>query len=165
MIRVGRIGAAFGIQGAVKVTTLTDFGDRFDPGSALYLDGVPRKVEWSRPSPAGLVVKLSGLDTRTLAEMHRGRYLEVPATESRPLPEGSYYHHQLIGAKVFTPGGRSLGELVEVMERPANDVWVVRERPEGAEVLIPATREAVLEVDMARGRVVVADWILEVDEA
>ena len=48
-------------------------------------------------------------------------------------------------------------------ERPANDVWVAQR--DGIEQLIPATRDAVLEVDLAAGRVVVADWLLEVEEA
>jgi 16S rRNA processing protein RimM len=165
MIRVGRINGPFGLEGAVKVLPLTDFEDRFDPGSALYLDGVARKVQWRNRRSPGLVVKLDGLDSRTLAEMHRGRYLEVPAADARELPEGSFYHHQLVGVEVVTASGTALGELVEVLERPANDVWVVRDVSGSVERLVPATRDAVIEVDTVRRRVVVADWILQVEEA
>lgn len=165
MIRVGQIAGAFGVEGAVKVSTLTDFGDRFDPGADLYLDGVARRVEWSRGGGDRLVVKLAGLDSRTLAEMHRGRYLEVPALDARPLPEGSYYHHQLVGAAVLTASGKPLGRLADVLNRPANDVWVAQGGPDGLERLIPATRDAVVEVDVAQGRVVVADWVVEVEDA
>jgi 16S rRNA processing protein RimM len=161
---VGRINGPFGLEGAVKVLPLTDFEDRFDPGSPLYLDGVQRKVQWRNRRSPGLIVKLDGLDNRTLAEMHRGRYLEVPAADARDLPEGHFYHHQLVGAQVATASGTALGELAEVLERPANDVWVVRDASGSVERLIPATRDAVIEVDTAQRRVVVADWVLQLEE-
>ena len=162
MVLVGQIVGAFGIQGAVKVVPLTDFEDRFAPGSGLVLDGERRRVEWSRPHTPALVVKLSGLDTRTVAEMLRGRYLEVSDEEVHQLPPGTWYHHELVGLEVATAGGQDLGRLVQVLERPANDVWVAQR--DGVEQLIPATHDAVLEVDMGSGRVVVADWLLEVEE-
>jgi 16S rRNA processing protein RimM len=163
VVRVGQIVGAFGIQGAVKVRPLTDFEDRFAPESGLLLDGERRQVEWSRPQAPVVVVKLSGLDTRTVAEMHRGRYLEITDEEVHLLPAGAWYHHELVGLEVATAGGQELGQLVQVLERPANDVWVARR--DGIEQLIPATRDAVLEVDLGSGRVVVADWLLEVEEA
>ena len=163
MVRVGQIVGAFGIQGAVKVKALTDFEDRFAPGSGLVLDGERRRVEWSRTQVPVVVVKLSGLDTRTVAEMHRGHYLEVTDEEIHELPVGSWYHHELVGLAVATANGHELGTLVQVLERPANDVWVVH--GDGIEQLVPATRDAVLEVDLGGRRVVVADWLLEVEEA
>lgn len=163
MIRVGQVTGAFGVQGAVKVLPLTDFDDRFRAGAALVVDGITHHVEWSREQANGLVVKLTGLDTRTLAELHRGRYLEVPVDAVHRLPDGAFYHHQLTGLAVATAAGRDLGRLVEVLERPAHDVWVAR--LDNVEHLVPATREAVLEVDLEAGRVLVADWLLEVEQA
>ena len=163
MIRVGQVTGAFGVTGAVKVTPLTDFMDRFDPGASLVLDGSPRVVEWSRESRPGLVVKLRGIENRTLAELHRGRYLEVPDEGMRPLEEGRFYHRQVIGLTVVTGSGARLGTVAEVLERPANDVWVSRDG--SIEHLIPATKDAVLEVDLAGGKVVVADWLLNVEDA
>ncbi len=45
MIRVGQVSGAYGVEGAVKVLPLTDFRDRFDPGSSVLLDGTERRVE------------------------------------------------------------------------------------------------------------------------
>ncbi len=162
MIKVGQVMGAFGVQGAVKVSPLTDFEDRFARGSDLLLDGVSRRVEWSRDRPPALVVKLAGIDNRTLAEAHRGRYLEVPDEAARSLPAGSWYHHQLVGLAVTTEGGRGLGTLVSVLERPANDVWVAQQGQ--VERLIPATRDAIVSVDVDAGQVTVADWLLVEDE-
>ncbi len=158
LIRVGQVVGVFGVQGAVKVLPLTDFDDRFRPGSELVLDGETHHVEWSKEQPHGLVVKLTGLDNRTLAELHRGRYLEVPIDAVHRLPEGTYYHHQLVGLEVKTSGGRRLGRISEVLERPANDVWVARAG--NVEHLIPAVHGAGLEVDLDAGPVVVAGWLL-----
>jgi len=163
MIRVGQVAGAYGVDGAVKVVSLTDFSDRFDAGATFLIDGAEREVEWSRAAHPGLVVKLRGIDNRTMADLYRGRYLEVPEAAARPLADGRYYHHQVVGLAVLTSSGKQLGTIAEVLERPANDVWVSREGV--VEHLIPATRDAVVEVDVAAGRVVVADWLVQVDDA
>ena len=163
MIRVGQVVGAFGLEGAVKVISLTDFPERFAPASELFLDGQRRRVEWSRQQPPRLVIKLMGIDSRSVAQAQRGRYLEVPDSDLRQLPEGRWYHHQLVGMAVTTERGRHLGTLVDVVSRPANDVWVAR--AEGVEHLIPATRNAVLDVDVEAARVTVADWLFDVEDA
>ena len=163
MSRVGQVVGAFGIAGAVKVRSLTDFPDRFAPGSELTLDGASRRVEWSRQQTTGLVVKLAGLDDRTDAQALRGRYLEVPDTTLRPLPEGRWYHHDLVGLAVRSQGGRDLGTLTEVVEKPANDVWVAKRG--GEELLIPVIPDAIVAVDMAGRLVTVADWLLDPEDA
>ena len=163
MIRDGQVAGPHGVDGAVKVIPLTDFVDRFDPGASMMLEGSERQVEWSRPGHPGLVVKLRGVDNRTMAELFRGRYLEIPDHEVRPLSDGHFYHHQVVGLSVLTSSGRTLGTIAEVLERPANDVWVSREGV--VEHLIPATRDAVVEVDVNAGRVVVADWLVETEDA
>jgi 16S rRNA processing protein RimM len=162
MIRVGQIVGVFGVQGAVKVRSLTDFDDRFDSGSELHVDGVARTVEWSRPGVSNLVVKLRGLDTRNDAEALRGRLLEVPEWDQRQLPDGAWYLDDLLGLAVVTESGRQLGTITEILERPANDVWLVR--GDLGETLVPAVRDAVQQVDLPARRVTVGDWLLEVEE-
>ena len=142
---------------------LTDHADRFAAGATLRLDGEPRTVEWSRWRPDHVVVKLSGLDDREQARERQGMYLEVPAEDRREAGPDAWYHEQLLGLAVETESGRSLGRIEDVLERPANDVWVARGG--GGEVLIPASRDAVRRVDLEGGRVVVADWLLQVEEA
>jgi 16S rRNA processing protein RimM len=163
MIRIGQVGGAYGVEGAVKVIPLTDFADRFDIGARVVLEGTEREVEWSRPAHPGMVVKLRGIDNRTIAELFRGRYLEISEAEVRPLSEGRFYHHQVVGLTVLTSSGQPLGTIAEVLERPANDVWVSRDGV--VEHLIPATKDAVMEVDVDGGRVVVADWLVKVEDA
>ena len=163
MIRVGQVMGAYGVAGAVKVMPLTDFEERFATGANLLLDGGSREVEWSRAGQPGLVVKLRGIDSRTVAELFRGRYLEVPEGEMKDLEQGRFYHRQVVGLSAVTASGESLGKIAEVLERPANDVWVSHDGK--VEHLIPAVKDAVLEVDVAGGRVVIADWILDHEDA
>jgi 16S rRNA processing protein RimM len=163
MIRVGQVMGAYGLQGAVKVMPLTDFQDRFDPGASLLLDGCAHNIEWSREGQPGLVVKLDGIDNRTMAELFRGRYLEVPDDQVRSLEAGTFYHRQVVGLAAVTSSGQRLGVIAEVLERPANDVWVSRDG--SIEHLIPATRDAIVSVDLPAGQVVVADWLLTVEDA
>jgi 16S rRNA processing protein RimM len=163
MIRVGQVAGAYGLAGAVKVIPLTDFEDRLESGASLVLEGCVHQVEWSREGHPGLVVKLQGIDNRTLAELFRGRYLEVPEDEMRELEPDRFYHHQVVGLAVFTESGESVGVVEEVLERPANDVWVSRHG--SIEHLIPATKDAVIEVDVSGGKVVVADWVFKFEDA
>jgi 16S rRNA processing protein RimM len=163
MIRVGQVVGVFGVTGAVKVRSLTDFPDRFAPGAELTLEGVSHRVEWSRDQATGLVVKLSGVDDRTAAQGRRLQYLEVPEDTLRPLPAGRWYHHDLVGLAVRSESGRELGTLTDVMERPANDVWVAKRG--GEELLIPVIPDAVLGVDMGGRTVTVADWLLDAEDA
>jgi 16S rRNA processing protein RimM len=163
MIRVGQVAGAYGVDGAVKVIPLTDFEDRFSPGANVVLEGAVREIEWSRPGHPGLVVKIRGIDNRTMADLFRGHYLEVAEAEVRPLAEGRFYHHQVVGLAVLTSSGQKLGVIAEILERPANDVWVSRDG--AVEHLIPATKDAVVQVDVDAGRVVVADWLVQVEDA
>ncbi|HKV87896.1 MAG TPA: ribosome maturation factor RimM [Candidatus Dormibacteraeota bacterium] len=163
MIRIGQVTGAYGVDGAVKVIPLTDFEDRFAPGSSLVLEGAERHVQWSRSGYPGLVVKLAGIDNRTVADFYRGRYLEVPDHAARELEHGRFYHHQVVGLIAVTRSGQGLGTITEVLERPANDVWVSHDGH--VEHLIPATRDAVVEVDLEARRVVVADWLVRFEDA
>jgi 16S rRNA processing protein RimM len=163
VIRVGQVTGAYGLDGAVKVTPLTDFNDRFDSGACLLLNGAKHHVEWSRESHPGLVVKLLGIDNRTMADLFRGLYLEVPDEEMRTLEVGRFYHRQVVGLAAVTQSGEGLGVITEVLERPANDVWVSHDG--SVEHLIPATKDAVLNVDLSAGRIVVADWLTRFEDA
>jgi 16S rRNA processing protein RimM len=110
-------------------------------------------VESARPRGRLLALRLAGVATVAAAEPLRGAYLEVPAAEVAALPEGQHYHWELLGMAVVDPAGRPLGSIVDVLEYPANDVYVVR--GDGEELLVPAVREVVLEVDAAAERMVV----------
>jgi 16S rRNA processing protein RimM len=155
---VGRITRTHGVKGEVAVLPLSEVGSRFEAGSTLFLDereDRPLTVAAARPHRQRLLVSFRGLGDRTSAEALRGRYLFVPASSAPPLPEGEYWTHELIGCDVLTEAGRSIGRIREILHTQANDVWAADGA--GGEVLIPALKDVIREVDVAGRRVVVRE--------
>jgi 16S rRNA processing protein RimM len=89
------------------------------------------------------------------AESLRGRLLLVRAEDAPPLPADRYWVHELVGLEVLTEMGRTLGKIREVLHNPANDVWLVE--GDDGEVLVPALRDVIAEVDPMAGRVVIRE--------
>jgi 16S rRNA processing protein RimM len=143
---VGLVIKPHGVFGEVVVEPSSDDPRRFEPGSHLLAGEKELVVTASRPKGARKLVRFEGIDDRTSAEVLRGAWLLVSATGSAKLPEGSYWRHELIGFSVKTRTGRILGELRDVQDNPAHDLWVVRDES-GNEILIPAVRHLILSVD------------------
>jgi 16S rRNA processing protein RimM len=115
----------------------------------------PWRAARVRPRPNGkeALVKLAGLDTPEDAAARRGQLVRVALADAPPLPEGEYYHYQLLGIDVVDEAETFLGRLAQIIETGANDVYVVR-GPAG-EILLPAIEGVVLSVDPDAGRMVV----------
>lgn len=156
-VAVGRVTRAHGVKGEVAVMVLTEVGERFDPGGVVYLDdGRPLTVAASRRHRGRMLVTFEGVLDRDAADKLVQRNLLVPESESPPLPEGSYWDHQLIGCEVVTQSGRSLGVLRDVIHTPANDVWSAIDE-DGTETLVPAIGDVVASVDVGAKRVIVRE--------
>ena len=148
------ITGSWGTQGDLKVEVLTNFLDRFSPGSVLYLDGHAARVVQSRRRGTGYVVKLDLVNDRGYANSLRGKHLTVPEDELKQLPTDSYYYFQLIGMGVWDEEGEFLGDIREILSTGSNDVYVVQDTS-GKEVLLPAVKSVVLQVDSRQNRMVV----------
>ena len=70
-------------------------------------------------------------------------------SQDYPLPEGQFYHHQVIGLQVLTTQGEFLGNIIEVLTGKSNDNYIVQ----GAkgEILIPAIEDVVKSIDLKQG--------------
>lgn len=150
---VGRILGAWGARGELKVAATTEFSQRFSPEGRLYVQEQPFIIEESRPQGKFWVLKLASVDDVVAAKAMMGRYLEVPWEEALSLPPGQYYRFQIVGLQVFSSGGEPLGEVVEVISNPANDVYLVRGLR--GEFLVPAIEDVVKEIDLEAGRMVI----------
>ena len=75
--------------------------------------------------------------------------MEIERSQDYPLPEGQYYHHQIIGLQVRTTQGELLGNVIEVLTGKSNDNYIVQ----GAkgEILIPAIEDVVQSIDLDQG--------------
>src|SRR6266508_1496072 len=123
-VTVGRVIAPRGLHGEVKVLPLTDFPERFEPGSKLWLDSEQLEIKTSRSVRDLIYIQFVVVDDRTRAEDLRGRELKAPAQTD--LAEGSFYRHHIIALEVRDPTGRRLGLIAEIFPTGSNDVYVVR---------------------------------------
>jgi 16S rRNA processing protein RimM len=143
---------AKGLAGAFRIESLTDVPGRIVVGASLFLEGEehPRRVTDVQAGGRVPVVALEGISDRDAAEALAGRYLEVAA---EPLPDGSWYWHEIVGLQVVDEGGTPLGSVVEVFRAGENEVYRI-DGP-GGELLVPSLRDVVREVDVAAGRMIV----------
>lgn len=154
-IVIGAVVAPFGVRGELKVTVSTDFPERFDKGRLVTIKSTEgkrftTKVERNSAHKGGIILKLEGIDDRNAAEDWRGSQFVIDESEVAKLPEGSYYHYQLIGLKVVTDDGRELGEIVDILQSGANDNY---ETSTG--LLIPAIKQIVTKIDLKEGLMVI----------
>lgn len=155
-LTVGQVSKPHGVRGEVRVIVHTDVPERFTWLKEVYVAQQTRQlvvVEGARLHQNMVLLKLAGYDDRDAAGMLRGAWLQVPEAEAIPLAEGEYFLYQLEGLTVVTDTGESLGTLLEVIETGANNVFRV-DGPLG-EVLLPDTREVILDIDFDNGRVLV----------
>jgi 16S rRNA processing protein RimM len=157
---VGRVGRAHGIRGEVRVEPRTDSVDRrYAVGTVLRPDGGPDSltVRAAREHAGGLLVRFEEVVDRTAAEALSGAtlYADV-ADDERPDDAEEFYDRQLVGLGARTPSGDPVGEVVDVMHLPEQEVLVIR-KDDGAEALIPFVRDLVPSVDLDDGYVVVDD--------
>lgn len=156
-IAVGKVVSPHGIKGELRVTPLTEYPERFNKGSKLYvtLEGKkkPLVVEGSRQTKNAWLVKFEGIDTRDQAAQVGKSLLEIREEELKKLPSGTYWRHEIIGLKVYTVAGVFLGEITGIMETGERDVYIIGTGKE--EVLIPATKEVVKEVRLNEGKMII----------
>lgn len=152
-ITIGKILAPWGIEGKLKVEVTTDYPRRFAPGSTVYVDRQSVTIESTSWSKGKAIIKLDTVSGVEDAQRLHGKLIEIHHSQVRPLPEGQYYHFQLIGLEVWTTQGELLGNIAEILTSESNDNYVVR----GAkgEVLIPAIGDVVKSIDLDRGRITI----------
>lgn len=163
---VGVIIGAWGLRGDLKIETHSDYPDRFVPEGVVYLDGEPCVILRTRYHKAGRVIGLDTIFDRTSADRLCGRALTVPASEMPELDVNTFFYFDIIEMAVRTTHGDELGRIEEILTTGASDVYVVR--GSGREVLIPAVREYVVDVDVERGVMTVSlpkDYLNEMCES
>ena len=151
-VTIGKVVALFGVHGELKVSLLSDIPNRFAELSVAYLgpDHIPHVIKNVRPYKGEMILLgLEHVNDATTAEALRNLDICIPLAELAKLPPGSYYQHDIIGLRVYTLGGYDVGEIIDVMITGSNDVYIVKTTA-GKQVLIPAIRDVIKEIDLAR---------------
>ena len=152
-LQVGAITSTHGIRGEVKVFPTTDDPARFKKLKKVILDTGKRQIDMEIQSvrffKQFVIVKFKGIDNINDVEQYKGSSLFVSRENAVSLEENEYYIADLIGMEVVLEDNTHFGTLKDVMETGANDVYVV-ELPDHQEVLLPAIKECILDVDLEK---------------
>ena len=157
-LQVGVISSTHGVRGEVKVFPTTDDVTRFRQLKKVYLDTgremLPLEIKNVKFFKQFVIVKFKEFDNINDIERYKRCPLLVTRENAVPLEEDEYFVADMIGMKVITEDGTEFGTLSDVMETGANDVYVIDSKEHG-EVLMPAIKECVLNVDMESGIITV----------
>ena len=158
LLQVGVITQPHGVRGEVKVFPTTDDPVRFKKLKKVILDTGNEKldleVEHVKFFKQFVIVKFKEFDNINDIERYKRCPLLVTRENAVSLEEDEYFVADMIGMKVITEDGTEFGTLSDVMETGANDVYVIDSKEHG-EVLMPAIKECVLNVDMESGIITV----------
>lgn len=157
-LQVGVISSTHGVRGEVKVFPTTDDVTRFRQLKKVYLDTgremLPLEIQNVKFFKRFAILKFKGIDNINDIEKYRGKSLMIDREDAVDLDEDEYFIADMIGMKVCTEDGSEFGTLKDVMETGANDVYIIDSLEHG-EVLIPAIRECILDVDMDEERMTI----------
>jgi 16S rRNA processing protein RimM len=141
--------------GEVKVQPYSRQPQRFRELRTVYIGEsfTPATVAHRRAYGNGVILRLQTIRSREAARELIGQTLYVPEAEAVPLAKGEYFVHQIVGLAVVTTAGEALGTVTDIVETGSNDVYVVR----GArgEVLVPALKDVIKDVDLDAGTMTV----------
>lgn len=158
LLKVGIISSTHGIRGQVKIYPTTDDVRRFDDLKTVILKAKGTEqtlhVEAVQYFKQFVIVKFKEYNNINDVEQYKNAELFVTREDAVPLEEDEYFIADLIGLIVETDEGQMLGEVADVIQTGANDVYVVRTAEE-KELLLPAIRDCVRSVDMKNGKITI----------
>lgn len=157
-LSIGQIINIHGFKGEVKVYPLTDDVSRFKKVKEIFVEEnnqlIKYVVEEIKFQSNVLIMKLKGIDTEEAANKLRNCYIKVDRKSAVKLPKDTYFICDLIDLEVYDEEGLLLGKIKDVLQTGSNDVYVVQ--TEGKDILIPALKEVVREIDIRNRKLVVS---------
>ena len=158
LLKVGVITTTHGVRGEVKVFPTTDDAERFLELEYVLLDTGRElrrlDIKNVRFFKNLVILKFDGIDNINDIEKYKGKDLWIPREEAQELGEDEYYIADLQRLKVVLEDGTEFGTLRDVMETGANDVYIIDSNEHG-EVLLPAIKECILDVDLEKNTMTV----------
>lgn len=153
LIEIGKIVNIHGLRGDVKVVPWTDFPEIFEGIKKVYTDGDKSyKVKGVKYHKSSVLLKLEGIDTPELAERMRNKVLYADKELFEDLPDDTYLIADLIGVEVYDDE-KSYGKITDVITTGGNDVYCIGTGKN--QVLIPAIKDVVLDVDISAKKMLV----------
>lgn len=153
---IGKITSTHGVRGDLKVYPLTDDPERFFALNKVFVgDTKELLIPVGAKLHKGMVlIRFKGMDDINMVLRFKDQYLYVLDEDRIKLPEGRYFLSDLIGCQVLDLSGKMIGNLSDVLQGAANDVYVI-DGGDGKEYLIPAVERFIISVDIVNKRVIV----------
>lgn len=152
---MGKAGAPHGVKGEIRVIPLTDFPQRFHELKQVYFDTGKAEITACRSHKQFIILKLKGCDDRDTAAAYTGKLLYIERSAAVPLDEGEYYTFDIVGLQVLDTAGNVLGEVTDVLRTGSNDVYAVKNQENGRELMVPALKKIVQEINLEQGTMTV----------
>ncbi len=150
-LRIGKIVGAHGLQGRLKILIVSDFSERFEPGTKLYLEISPdyykeyQNIEFIEQSGRASLLKLEGINNKDDAIALKGIEIFIKKSDAEKtrdsLDDDNYYYYDLIGCKAFW-NGNIFAEVTDIIKSGDGSVLVLK-NDDGEEYLIPFTESMV----------------------
>ncbi len=158
LILIGKLTKLHGIKGMLKLASFAESIDTFYDLDWIYRknsDGsfIKEQIETISPHKTGALVSFTSVKGIEDAQKMVGHELYIEKECLEDLPDGEYYRYELMGLEVITDQGIHLGKIEELLPTGSNDVLVVRD--EGKENMIPATKEVIRNIDIAKGEMII----------
>lgn len=158
VLQVGAITSTHGIRGEVKVFPTTDDVNRFKKLKEVVLDTgkeqLTLEIQGVKFFKQFVILKFKGYDSINDIEKYKGKNLYVTREHAVKLEKDEYFIADIVGSVVEDEEGKVLGNLKDVMQTGANDVYIV-ENEAGQELLFPVIKQCVLNVDVEQQRITV----------
>lgn len=156
LLKVGVITSTHGIRGEVKVFPTTDDPRRFLDLEEIILDtGKEKKIltiDRVKFFKNMVILKFKEYDNINDVEMYRQKELFVTRDQAVPLEENEYFIADLIGLQAISDEGEELGEIADVLQTAANDIYVIK-KAGVSDLLVPAIKDCVKNVDIEGGKI------------
>lgn len=149
MMSIGKIVNTHGLHGELKVFPTTDDIKRYDLLKTVFINQNEYTVEKVRYQQKFVLLKLKTLDDIDSANSLRNFNVMIPRDEALPLEDDEYYIGDLYDMQVYTEADEFLGEITDIIQTGANDVYVTKSH------LIPAIKQVILSVDIANKKMIV----------
>ena len=158
-IEVGRLGAAHGVRGWLRVQSFTDPPQRLFEWPSWQLQsasGATREAKLLevRPQGNGWIARLEGVEERDAASRLTGQMVLVEREELPPAEGREHYRDDLVGFEAKNVEGALLGVIDHFIDTPGNAVMVIKGT---REYLVPMVAQYLRSVDQQSRRLVV-DW-------
>lgn len=151
LFEIGIVTGVHGTKGDIKIFPYSNNPENLIKQKYFLAGGVHREITYARIQGKFIIAHFKGIEKREDAEAMQNTVLSLPRELAAPLEDGQYYMEDIIGCSVFE-GENHLGIIEDIIETGANDVYSVI-ADDGSELLIPALKSVIKEIQIKNKRI------------